>query len=93
LSTLSHKDPEAEKDDKNWRKLNDCLNNPPAPGSSMSAERSASALSSAFGGDLSGNDLQSLLGSMNEQQIQQLLGISGLMPANSQSTSNDSSSQ
>jgi hypothetical protein len=81
--------------------LNDYLNNPPPPGSlsaaSMSGERgssssSAAGLASAFGADFGGTDLQSLLGSMNEQQIQQLLGMSGYIPVNSPTSNRSVSS-
>lgn len=79
------------------------MNNPPAPGSSSSSasigdrggvSSAAAGLASAFGGadfgGLGGSDLQSLLGSMSEQQLQMFLG--GLMPANSSPSSNRSGS-
>lgn len=99
------KEPDAEKDEKYWKKLNDFLNHPPQPGSassaSMSGERgsgsssAAAGLSSVFGpdfGGLGGTDLQSLLGSMNEQQIQQLLGLGGYIPVNSPTSNRSASS-
>jgi 26S proteasome regulatory subunit N13 len=96
---------EAEKDEKLWRKVNDYLNNPPPAGSnstsaSGSGERggvgsaaAAAGLANAFGADfggLGGSDLQSLLGSMSEQQLQMFLG--GLMPVNSPSSNRSGSS-
>lgn len=95
---------EAEKDEKLWRKVNDYLNNPPPAGSgstsasgtgdragvsSAAAAGLANALGADFGG-LGGSDLQSLLGSMSEQQLQMFLG--GLMPVNSPSSNRSGSS-
>ena len=97
------KEPESDKDDKLWKKLNDFLNNPPPLGSTSSSasgagERggvssAAAGLASAFGADfggLGGSDIQSLLGSMSEQQLQMFLG--GLMPVNSPSSNRSGSS-
>ncbi len=95
---------ETDKDEKNWRKINDYLNNPPPVGSNASSasgagERhggvssAAAGLANAFGADfggLGGSDLQSLLGSMSEQQLQMFLG--GLMPVNSPSSNRSGSS-
>lgn len=95
---------EVEKDEKLWRKVNDYLNNPPPAGSSSNSasatgERAgvssaaAAGLANAFGADfggLGGSDLQSLLGSMSEQQLQMFLG--GLMPVNSPSSNRSGSS-
>lgn len=94
---------ETDKDEKLWRKVNDYLNNPPPVGSSSTSasgagERggvnsAAAGLANAFGADfggLGGSDLQSLLGSMSEQQLQMFLG--GLMPVNSPSSNRSGSS-
>jgi len=95
---------ETDKDEKNWRKVNDYLNNPPPVGSNASsasgagerhggASSAAAGLANAFGADfggLGGSDLQSLLGSMSEQQLQMFLG--GLMPVNSPSSNRSGSS-
>jgi len=86
-----------EKDEKLWKKVNDSLNNPPAPGSASSsatsaADRTASlanVLGADFGG-LEGTDLQNLIGSMSEQQLQMFLG--GFMPVNSPSSNRSGSS-
>jgi 26S proteasome regulatory subunit N13 len=61
---------DVEKDEKLWKKVNDSLNNPPAPGSASSSSGSAADrvanFSNALGdfGGLEGADLQSLIGSM-----------------------------
>ncbi len=91
------KETEKEKDEKLWKKVNDSLNNPPAPGSASSsatsaADRTASlanVLGPDFGG-LEGTDLQNLIGSMSEQQLQMFLG--GFMPVNSPSSNRSGSS-
>jgi len=89
---------DSEKDEKLWKKVNDSLNNPPALGSSSSStsagERGATSgalanvLGSEFGG-LEGSELQNLIGSMSEQQLQMFLG--GFMPVNSPSSNRSSS--
>jgi hypothetical protein len=87
-----------------WKKVNDFLNNPPPPGSSSSSvasaggERGASSASASipnvlgadFGnlGNLEGPDLQNLIGSMSDQQLQMFLG--GFMPVNSPSSNRSS---
>lgn len=94
---------DTDKDEKLWRKVNDYLNNPPPVGSNTSsasgagergaASSAAAGLANAFGADfggLGGSDLQSLLGSMSEQQLQMFLG--GLMPVNSPSSNRSGSS-
>lgn len=92
-------EPDAEKDDQKWKKLNELLNNPPSgsSGSDRSNSNAVVGLANALGGDLSGlgssADLQSIFGSMNEQQIQQLLGgINGLIPVNSPTSNRSGSS-
>ncbi len=81
---------ETDKDEKLWKKVNDSLNNPPVPGSASSGGTGGDrvgTLSSALGelGGLEGADLQNLIGSMSEQQLQMFLGGLG-MPVNSPSS-------
>ncbi|XP_050434675.1 proteasomal ubiquitin receptor ADRM1 homolog isoform X2 [Adelges cooleyi] len=51
-----------DKDDENCRRINDVMNNPPAPGSNRS------------GGTTPDGDLQNLLSNMSQQQLMQLFG-------------------
>lgn len=92
-------EPKADKDEENCRKLNEYLNNPPAPGSARSASGggvgSLPSELSSLGGD---SDIQSILSNMNQQQLMQLLGgmggmsgLSSLMSARSSSSMSDSS--
>lgn len=85
-------EPDSEKDEKLWKKLLDTLNGVDTSSSSdRPSSTSLSSLANVLGGDLGGSDIQSLLGSMSEQQIQQLLGLSGF--GGSQSSSRASSSR
>lgn len=87
---------ETEKDEKLWKKVNDSLNNPPAPGSSSTSsagERATTsgALANVLNQELSGmegSELHNLIGSMSEQQLQMFLG--GFMPVNSPSSNRTS---
>ena len=88
---------DAEKDEKLWKKVNDNLNSPPAPGSSSSSSNAgergsaSGALANVLGqelGGLEGSELQNLIGSMSEQQLQMFLG--GFMPVNSPSSNRSS---
>lgn len=64
-------EPKTEKDDEFCQKVNEYLNNPPAPGSN----RSGGSTPGALGADLAGeSDLQNLFSAMNQQQFMQLLG-------------------
>jgi hypothetical protein len=55
-------EPKTDKDDENCRRINDVMNNPPAPGSNRS------------GGTTPDGDLQNLLSNMSQQQLMQLFG-------------------
>ncbi|RNA43364.1 proteasomal ubiquitin receptor ADRM1 isoform X1 [Brachionus plicatilis] len=88
---------ESDKDEKLWKKVNDSLNNPPAPGSSSSStsagERATTSgnLANVLNQELSGmegSELHNLIGSMSEQQLQMFLG--GFMPVNSPSSNRTS---
>lgn len=88
---------ETDKDEKLWKKVNDSLNSPPAPGSSSSSastgERATTsgALANVLNQELSGmegSELHNLIGSMSEQQLQMFLG--GFMPVNSPSSNRTS---
>ncbi|CAN0389183.1 unnamed protein product [Lampetra planeri] len=70
-------EPKTDKDDELCKKVNDLLNNPPVPGSvgSGSSSHGLSSDLAALGGE---GGLQSLLGNMDQQQLMQLMGASGL---------------
>ncbi|VVC29005.1 UCH-binding domain,26S proteasome complex ubiquitin receptor, subunit Rpn13 [Cinara cedri] len=55
-------EPSKDKDEENCRRVNDVMNNPPAPGSNRS------------GGTTPDGDLQNLLSNMSQQQLMQLFG-------------------
>lgn len=56
-------DLKSEKDDEYCRKINEVLNNPPAPGSQRNS------------GSNSEGDIQNLLSNMSQQQLMQLFGV------------------
>ncbi|XP_068600710.1 proteasomal ubiquitin receptor ADRM1 isoform X2 [Brachionichthys hirsutus] len=64
-------EPKTDKDDEFCRKVNEYLNNPPAPGAAGGGGHELSAL----GGD---GGLQNLLGNMSHNQLMQLIGPTGL---------------
>jgi hypothetical protein len=77
-------EPKTDKDEENCRKLNEYLNNPPAPGSNRSGGGGGGlgnipGLPAEFAGLGADGDLQSLLSGMNQQQLVQLLGGMGGM--------------
>jgi len=69
---------ETDKDEEFQRKVNDYLNNPPAPGTHSGGSTPGSGL--GLPSDLSGDgDLQSLLNNMSQQQLMQIFGgVGGL---------------
>jgi len=76
-------EPKTDKDEDLCKKINDALNNPPAPGSSRSSGAGAGALSGVLppGFDLNNvgdSDLQSMLNNMSQTQLMQIFGgVSG----------------
>jgi len=90
---------DAEKDEAAWKKINDAFNNPggvtSSAGSRSESARSnaVSGLASALGGDfgnLSSSEIQSIF--YNDQQMQQLLGLSGWGSSNSPTSNRSASS-
>jgi len=78
-------EPKDDKDDEYCKKINDFLNNPPAPGS-----KSTSGLPhglSSLGDQLGDASLQSMLSGMDQNQIMQLLSESGIGESSSRPTS------
>ncbi|XP_054752500.1 proteasomal ubiquitin receptor ADRM1-like [Lytechinus pictus] len=85
-------EPKTDKDEELCKKVNDVLNNPPAPGSSgLGGGRGTGGLPADLGGlgsALGEGGLQSMLGNMDQQQMMQLLsggGLGGLGPLGLQS--------
>jgi 26S proteasome regulatory subunit N13 len=75
-------EPKEDKDEEFCKKVNDFLNNPPAPGSSSSRGGSMSGGSGGIPGldlsNLGDSELQSLLNNMSQSQLMQLFGGGGL---------------
>lgn len=67
-------EPKTDQDEEHCRKVNECLNNPPMPGT-LGASGSSGHELSALGGE---GGLQSLLGNMSHSQLMQLIGPAGL---------------
>jgi len=73
-------EPKDDKDEEHCKKVNDFLNNPPAPGSSSSRGNSMGGSGGSGGLDLSNlgdSELQSLLNNMSQSQLVQLFGGGG----------------
>eukprot|EP00092_Neocalanus_flemingeri_P001767 GFUD01001885.1.p1 GENE.GFUD01001885.1~~GFUD01001885.1.p1 ORF type:complete len:393 (-),score=182.01 GFUD01001885.1:175-1353(-) len=68
-------EPKADKDEELCKKVNDNLNNPPAPGSARSGAGLASGLPAGLDfNNLGDSELQNLLNNMSQQQLMQLFG-------------------
>lgn len=75
-------EPKNDKDDELVRKVNEYLNNPPAPGSSRNAAAGASGSGANLQSELNNigdEELQNLLNNMSQHQLVQLLGGIGGM--------------
>jgi 26S proteasome regulatory subunit N13 len=76
-------EPKSDKDEDLCKKINDALNNPPAPGSSRSSGTSGGALSGVLPlgfhlNNVGDSDLQSMLNNMSKTQLMQIFGgVSG----------------
>ncbi|XP_042213831.1 proteasomal ubiquitin receptor ADRM1-like isoform X2 [Homarus americanus] len=67
-------EPKTDKDDEHSRKVNELLNNPPAPGSQRST---GSTPNPALGSEITNlrdSDIQNLFGNISQQQLMQILG-------------------
>ncbi|KAJ8021136.1 Proteasomal ubiquitin receptor ADRM1 [Holothuria leucospilota] len=72
-------EPKTDKDEENCKKVNETLNNPPAPGSNLGGGRGGlPADLASLGAGLGDGGLQSMLGNVDQQQLMQLLGSGGL---------------
>lgn len=73
-------EPKTDKDEENCKKVNDNLNNPPAPGSNRGGSGGAAGLGAGAGlrgidfSNLGDAELQNLLNNMSQQQLMQLFG-------------------
>merc|ERR1711997_173530 len=76
-------EPKDDKDEEFCKKVNDYLNNPPAPGSNNSRGGSGGSAGGIPGLDLSNlgdSELQSLLNNMGQSQLMQLFGGGSAIP-------------
>merc|ERR1711970_159737 len=68
-------EPKSDKDEEFCKKVNDNLNNPPAPGSTRSGSGLAGGLPAGLDfNNLGDSELQNLLNNMSQQQLMQLFG-------------------
>jgi len=73
-------EPKTDKDEEHCKKVNDNLNNPPAPGSNRGSSGGAAGLGGGAGlrgidfSNLGDAELQNLLNNMSQQQLMQLFG-------------------
>jgi len=96
-------EPKTDKDEEFCKKVNETLNNPPAPGSSLGGGTGTSGTGPAslaglqpalasLGDQLGDSNLQTLLNNMDQNQLMQLLGMTGLGGASGGSDSEAKSS-
>ncbi|XP_065651953.1 proteasomal ubiquitin receptor ADRM1-B isoform X2 [Hydra vulgaris] len=76
-------EPKEDKDEENCKKVDDMLNNPPTPGISTGPSNGNSGAGlppalASLGDQIGDSSLQSLLNNMDQNQLMQLLGMTGL---------------
>ncbi|XP_068237929.1 proteasomal ubiquitin receptor ADRM1 [Palaemon carinicauda] len=67
-------EPKTDKDDEQSRKVNELINNPPAPGSQRSTGSTPNQVLSNDISNLRDSDIQNLFGNISQQQLMQILG-------------------
>lgn len=67
-------EPKTDKDDEHSRKVNELINNPPAPGSQRSTGSTPNPVLGSDISNLRDSDIQNLFGNINQQQLMQILG-------------------
>ncbi|XP_069174398.1 proteasomal ubiquitin receptor ADRM1-like isoform X1 [Procambarus clarkii] len=67
-------EPKTDKDDEQSRKVNELLNNPPAPGSQRPSGSTANPALGSEITNLRDSDIQNLFGNISQQQLMQILG-------------------
>merc|ERR1719378_1894536 len=81
-------EPKTDKDDEHCKKVNEMLNDPPAPGSALGGSGGSGGAGgglaglqpalASLGDQLGDSNLQTLLNNMDQNQLMQLLGMTGL---------------
>ncbi|XP_064080425.1 proteasomal ubiquitin receptor ADRM1-B-like isoform X1 [Macrobrachium nipponense] len=67
-------EPKTDKDEEHSRKVNELINNPPAPGSQRSTGSTPNQVLSNDISNLRDSDIQNLFGNISQQQLMQILG-------------------
>eukprot|EP00111_Clytia_hemisphaerica_P008889 TCONS_00025966-protein len=81
-------EPKTDKDEEHCKKVNEMLNNPPAPGSALGGSGGSGGAAgglaglqpalASLGDQLGDSNLQNLINNMDQNQLMQLLGMTGL---------------